>query len=212
MPHARARLVSCLCAATMLLAACSGTGAAFAPSTDGPVTFDADPRTASTAYVHADAGERVVFGATTIRNDGDTAATLTAGSLGGAGTVADGAAVSTVRVVDLSAGPRDLVGAAVWPFEDYRRRSVPLQGFSLQPGTEAELLFVVTVDRTGQWYWPTTSVRYEAGGHVLPGPGRRRVRGLPSRRRHLRASRLTAGVSREQATAGQSSDWIPASS
>jgi hypothetical protein len=115
-----------------------------------------------TAGLHANAGEKVVFGATTIRNHGDVPATLTAGALVEGESATEGASVSTVRVVDTGAGG-DLVGAAQWPFEDYHERSVPLAGYELEPGAEAELLFIVDVARTGQWYWPTTSVQYDSG-------------------------------------------------
>jgi hypothetical protein len=116
-----------------------------------------------TAGVRANARQKVVFGATTVRNDGDQPATLAGGTLDGTNSRTDGARLSTVRVVDVSAGNADLVGAAVWPFEDYRRRSVPLEGYTLEPGAEAELLFVVKVGKTGEWYWPTTTVRYDSG-------------------------------------------------
>ena len=150
----------------LLLAACTdANGDTEAPSarTDGPVQFEGGERFGSTAAVHADAGTAVVFGQTLVRNDGRKPATLTGASLGGEGTVDGGAAVSQARALDLT-GDRDLVGAAVWPFEDYRERSVPLAGYTLGPGGEAELLFVVMVEETGEWYWPRTRVQYDVDG------------------------------------------------
>ena len=133
-----------------------------AASSDGPVTFVGDPGFVQTAGVRAQAGQKVVFGATTVRNHSTEPATLTAGSLDGKPVGDGGARLATVRVVDVTSGG-DLVGAALWPFEDYRERSVPLEGYTLEPGAEAELLFVVRVAKTGEWYWPKTSVRYDSG-------------------------------------------------
>ena len=71
------------------------------------------------------------------------------------------AGVPAVRVRDIS-GVGDLIGGAPWPFDDYARRSVPLDGCSLPPSGEAELLFVIRVDETGEWYWQTTMLRFTA--------------------------------------------------
>jgi hypothetical protein len=143
-------------AVVLLLAGCSW-------SDDGPVEFEGEGPSRSTAGIHADAGDRVVFGATMIRNTGDRTATLTAGDLTGDGSMAGGARIVEVRARDLASGS-DLVGAAYWPFEDYEDRSVALNGFRLEAGAEAELLFVVQVEKTGQWYWPETAVRYDSEG------------------------------------------------
>ncbi len=149
---------------TLGTAACSAT-AAQGPSVDGPVNFTADERFVQTAYVHANGGQRVVFGATSVRNDGDAAATLAAGKLEGNGVVDAGADLVEVRVLDISGGG-DLVGAARWPFEHYQRDSVPLHGFKLPPGGEAELLFVFSVERTGVWHWPQTVLNYKLDGKI----------------------------------------------
>jgi hypothetical protein len=160
------RTAALLVVALPMLAACSGNAPGTEPddrqATGGPVAFVDDPHFVQTANVEAIAGQKVVFGATTVRNHGTKPATLTAGTLDGK-PVGDGRArVSSVRVVDVTSGG-DLVGAAVWPFEDYRERSVPLEGYTLKSGAEAELLFVVDVAKTGQWYWPKTSVHYDSG-------------------------------------------------
>jgi hypothetical protein len=98
-----------------------------------------------------------------VRNSGNTAAELTSGRLVG-NVAADDAELVDVRVIDLQAHPGDLVGAATWPFEDYAARSVDGTGFSLPPGAEAELLFLVRVRAEGSWQWPSTSLRYASEG------------------------------------------------
>jgi hypothetical protein len=130
--------------------------------TAGDVRFLSDEGVVQTAGVHADAGSTVVFGATAVRNYGLDPAILEAGSLLGA-PAKDSAAVVAVRVREISGGG-DLVGGALWPFEDYAERSAPLEGYSLAPSGEAELLLVIRVANTGEWYWPTTMLRYTANG------------------------------------------------
>jgi hypothetical protein len=146
-------------ALTLISTSCTGDDA----SRVGPVAFMADEGFHQTAYVHADGGQTVVFGATSVRNEGDGAATLNAGSLTGDDVTDDGANVAEVRVLDITGGG-DRVGAALWPFEHYARNSVPLQGFELPPGGEVELLFVVKVDQSGLWHWPQTLLEYQSGG------------------------------------------------
>jgi hypothetical protein len=173
---------------TTLLVACTSSEGApersgGAVDDDGPVTFVGDSQAISTAGIHADAGQRVVFGATVVQNDADTEATLLDASL----VDASGRAVSTphrtpadsartreraptgvrlvqTRVKDLGTAPGETVGAAIWPFEDYGVQSTALPGFRMKPGTDAELLFVMKVDETGTWHWPTTRLRYEVDG------------------------------------------------
>ncbi len=111
------------------------------------------------AGVLAEAGQKVVFGATVVENAGSSAATLTEGRLVGA-VASDEAEVVEVRARLLRADDGELVGAALWPFEDYALKSVPLAGFELAPGAEAELLYVVEVRQTGVWNWPAASVTY----------------------------------------------------
>ena len=155
-------ILGAIVALTMLLGCSASSDAPQAVGTDGPVGFTVDPRFVQSAGVHADAGESVVFGATTVHNTGTAAATLTDGSLTGRADH-DGASVAEVRVLDSTSPSTDLVGAATWPFEDYKSRSRPLRGYRLAPGREVELLFVVNVDQTGAWYWPQTTLRYQNG-------------------------------------------------
>jgi hypothetical protein len=116
------------------------------------------------AGVYADAGATVVFGASSIRNNGDVGATLESAALVGAVPTED-AAVVEVRVRDVSRGG-DMVGAGTWPFENLSRRSLPLKDYVVQPGEETELLFIVRVHTTGQWDWPRTQLRYSANGET----------------------------------------------
>lgn len=158
--------VASLATLVLLLAGCSGVGAApgnQALPDDGPIRFGGEGPTVATAGIHADAGDQVVFGATTIRNTGDDPTTLVAGDLTGEGSVVGGADILEVRAREI-APASELVGAAYWPYEDYKDDSVALDGFRLEPGSEAELLFVVDVQKTGQWYWPQTYVRYDSAG------------------------------------------------
>jgi hypothetical protein len=159
------RTAALLVAFLPLLAACTGSDPGLQPGDEpesgGPVAFTADHRVVQNAGMRAHAGQTVVFGAATVRNHGTKPATLTAASLEGTPTGDGAARLATVRVVDVTDGG-DLVGAAVWPFEDYGKRSVPLEGYTLKPGDEAELLFIVDVQRTGVRYWPRTSVRYDS--------------------------------------------------
>ena len=124
----------------------------------GPVDFVGDERIEQAAGVYAKPGQTVVFGATVVKNAGESAVELTEGTLDG--DVPAGARLLEVRVIDLASGPGDLVGAAVWPFEDYAERSVPLDGFSLAGGAEAELLYIVQVLDRGAWRWSGAGVRY----------------------------------------------------
>lgn len=158
------RRVALLLACAVVLAGCTSENkvadvpAVQGSRTDGPVAFLGDPGLRQTAGMRAGGGEKVVFGATEVRNDGSDPVTLEAGEL--VGDVGENrAAVTAVRVIDTTQSS-DLVGAGPWPFESYGRRSVPLAGYTLQPGTQVELLFIVSVEETGLWYWPQTMVRY----------------------------------------------------
>lgn len=115
----------------------------------------------------ADKGQRVVFGALAVTNDGDHPATLDSAQLTGPSSevVDDGATVSEVRVLDVTGG-KDLVGAGPWPYEDYERDSVPLDGYEVAPNSQAELLFVVDVEESGNWSWPQTQLTYQSEGET----------------------------------------------
>lgn len=158
-----------LTSAVLVLGGCSDTSRAQpdpggpSPATNGPVTFGDNANTLESSFgILADAGEQVVFGGTSVRNDGADDAVLT-----GAGIYADssatyGARVSQVRVLDLTTYPNaTFIGAGRWPIKKYLERSEPLAGFTLAPGAAAELLLVITVEETGTWDWPTTVVEYD---------------------------------------------------
>ena len=66
--------------------------------------------------------------------------------------------------MDPRASDNELVGAARWPYENFRALSRPLRGYVLEPGTEAAVLFIVRPDMPGEWQWRTAQVRYAAGG------------------------------------------------
>lgn len=119
-----------------------------------------------TAGFLADAGQSVVFGATYVKNTGTSAATLQSAALLG-DVPSEAAEVAEVRAVDPADHDGELVGAGPWPFEDYAKSSEPLEGYSLVPGAEAELLFIVEVHETGSWHWPRTQLIYETEGDVF---------------------------------------------
>lgn len=166
----KARVVAAaiLVAAVSALGACRDADSESTPlggsstATDGPVRFEASDRYRQSAQITAGPGDRVVFGATLVHNTGTGAATLTSADLTDPATDSS-AELRSVRVLDLSHGG-DLVGAAQWPFEDYARRSEPLEGFTLPAGGEAELLFIVAVTDTGTTEWTRTALHYDAGG------------------------------------------------
>ena len=149
----------------MLLAAASGCARVPWSNGPGPVAFLSGEGLTQLAGVHADAGTTVVFGAASIQNNGDVGATLESASLVGAVPTED-ADVVEVRVRDVSGVGGLAVGAATWPFENLSRRSSPLINYVVQPGEEAELLFIVRVHTTGQWDWPATQLTYSANGET----------------------------------------------
>lgn len=130
--------------------------------TDGTVVFSEDPLIVQTAGIKADAGQRVVFGATAVKNTGPWVAVLEGASLEGDVLEAQSSVVE-VRVLDPEDNENELVGAAQWPFEDYEELSESLPGYRLESGGEAELLFVVRVERSGDWHWPVTTLSYSIG-------------------------------------------------
>lgn len=131
--------------------------------TDGPIQFEGADLD-QMAYVLADEGDDVVFGALVIHNDGDKPASLVGARLTGPDEKVfdDGATISELKVRDVSDG-RDLVGAAQWPYEDYADDAADLKGYKLQPDATAELLFIVKVDEGGHWFWPKTELTYSIG-------------------------------------------------
>ncbi len=162
-----ARSVVLLTGIAMSLAACSSESDASPTSREGPVSFVADDEFTQAASMLADEGQRVVFGALAVTNEGDHPATLHSAELTGPGSEVrdDGAKVSEVRVLDVTGG-KDLVGAGPWPYEYYERDSVPLDGYEIAPDARAELLFVVDVEETGNWAWPQTELTYQARGET----------------------------------------------
>ncbi|WGX95445.1 hypothetical protein [Nocardioides sp. L-11A] len=149
------------------LAACSSEKNALPTSREGPVSFLADDDFTQAATMLADKGQRVVFGALSVINEGDHSATLDRAMLTGPRSeVSDeGAKVSEVRVLDVTGG-QDLVGAGPWPYEYYERDSVPLSGYAIAPDAQAELLFVVDVEESGNWSWPQTQLTYRSQGET----------------------------------------------
>jgi hypothetical protein len=158
-------------AASILVAAVSALGACQdaesetpggSVATDGPVRFEGAEGYTQFASFAAQPGDRVVFGASLVKNSGTAAATFTSADLTDLAGDA-GAELRSVRVVDLSDGG-DMVGAAPWPFEDYAGRSKPLKGFALRAGGEAELLFIVDVAGAGKTEWKVSELHYDVGG------------------------------------------------
>jgi hypothetical protein len=166
--HLRAALaVVLLASAATSLAACSPDKDESPTSRKGPVSFETNDQFSQAAGMLADRGQTVVFGLLAVNNDGDRPAILDSAKLTGPSSkvVDDGAKVSEVRVLDLTAG-RDIVGAGPWPYEYYERDSVPLDGYKIAPDGRAELLFVVNVEETGKWVWPQTQLTYQSEGET----------------------------------------------
>lgn len=156
----RAVAVVALCLLALLGACSDGAGTAA-----GPVRFDAPDGVDQWAFMRAGAGHQVVFGMLGLTNHGDHPATLAGADLTGPSdqVVADGARVAEVLVRDVSADD-DFVAAGPWPYEHYGDDAVPLKGYELAPDATVEVLFVLTVDDVGHWYWPRAEVRYTVDG------------------------------------------------
>lgn len=157
----RSRLGSSVGAALLLLPVLSGCSGSL--PTDGPVQFDG-AGFEQWAFSRADKGDQVVFGALTVTNEGDEPASFKEARLTGPddAVIDDGATINEVRVREVGDG-KDLVGAGDWPYEDFANDSVDLAGFKLQPDETAELLFIVTVEKVGHWFWPNTELTYSIG-------------------------------------------------
>ena len=156
-----AALVALLVAAT---AACTLSPHRESPTAGGPVRFEgADSGYVSMSGMTAVAHDQVVFGATKIANSGTTPATLTSAELAD-GHATSGARLADVRVVDLSVGHHETIGAGPWPWADLAASSHELEGFSLPAGHRAELLLILDVRRAGHWRWDTTRLQYRSGG------------------------------------------------
>jgi hypothetical protein len=129
----------------------------------GPVQFIAGETEVQAASVTATVDQLVVFGANVVRNRSDQPVVLDEAEL--TGEVGElGAHVVAVRVMDPADNGNDLVGAARWPFENYRALSEPIDGYELGPRQLAAVLFIVKVERPGDWQWRTTQVEYTADG------------------------------------------------
>lgn len=113
-------------------------------------------------------GQQVVFGAATIVNPSNSSATIKAARLVG-DVVPATADVTAIRVVDLGKAPGtgDLLGASRWPargWSQWWEKAAPVEGAELAAGNAAELIFVVDVNKTGDWLWPQTAIDYEVNG------------------------------------------------
>ncbi len=116
----------------------------------------------STVGVIAHAGQSVAFGARIV-NEGDTSATLESATFRGEESGGESARVVDVRVAEITP-TTDLIAAAPWPFEDLAEKSVPVEGYVLEPGEDAQVIYVVEVDRTGAWRRSRAQVNYRANG------------------------------------------------
>lgn len=151
-----------------LVGACSGSGGETTDpvATDGPVQFagaDVEQR----ASMRTGDGQQAVFGATTVENNGTSTVTFSGADLVG-DVDSTAATVVEVRVVQLGRAPGtgDLLGAGAWPDPEWATwwdRADALEGAHLAPGAAAEVVFIVSVDRPGDWVWPQTSVDYVVG-------------------------------------------------
>lgn len=157
--RSRLRLIGML-AATTLAAAC---GDASPPA--GQVSFlGSDDASTTTGYLAA-SGDTVFFGGAVVENTGDDSATLTDASLLGDVSSSD-AQVTTARVVDPAVRDGSLIGVGRWPHRPLLRASVPIDGYTLLPGAQAEVLVIVKVHRAGNWYWPRTALDYRVAGQL----------------------------------------------
>lgn len=148
-------------AASVLMVAATACRSDGSPSTrlDGPVQFEGGDYDQYSGIL-AKAGDTVVFGLAVVENQGVEPVRLTSASLHGE--VPESAVdISEVRLIDMERFPGDLVAAAMWPYEDFEKRSQELTGFKLAPDAEAELLIVMTIQDTGKWVWPQTYLDYQ---------------------------------------------------
>jgi hypothetical protein len=135
--------------------------------TNGPVQFPGAD-IIQRAGMHSAKGEQVLFGATTVVNKGDSTAILSAAEL--VGEISPSAAeVIEIRVIGLGEAPGtgDLLGASSWPARGYRewwQDAAHVDGAQIKAGEAAELVFVVKVNETGDWYWPKTALDYSVDG------------------------------------------------
>ena len=145
----------------------SGTDPVASAPTNGPVIFQG-AKIVQRAGMETDAGRQVLFGALVVENQGDEPATLQSAQLVGE-VDSSAASVEEVRVRDLGEAPGggDIVGATKWPnpeYEELWRTSVPIDDAELEPGHAAALMFIIEVNKTGDWYWPKSSLDYDVAG------------------------------------------------
>jgi len=130
---------------------------------NGGVIFDGDPRITQMSGIHADAGQRVAFGATLVTNTTADVATLKNATLSG-DVSTDDAEIVNMFVHDPQDGQGGQLGAAPWPYQDFPTIVEPLAGHTLEKGEKLAVLFVIDVKKTGAWTWPITRVVYEQDG------------------------------------------------
>lgn len=152
----------CALAMALALAGCSA-GPLAGHDTAGPVEFEGGTEVRAAASILAEGGDVVVFGLANIRNTGDDPARLEGASLIGP-VPASAAAPIEFRVLDRTEHQRAGVGAAHWPFGRLPELSVPLHDYELPGGKEVDLIIVVKVNQTGDWYWSGASLSYSVNG------------------------------------------------
>jgi hypothetical protein len=111
-----------------------------------------------------DAPAKVVFGQTLVHNRSSTPIRLVSATL--AEPRRDGAALVETRALDLRAHPGDIIGADRWPSAVVQGRTSPVSEDVVQPGADAELLFIVRVERTGNYAWIHPQVSYLYNGRL----------------------------------------------
>jgi hypothetical protein len=131
---------------------------------DGPLAID-DGRGAVVGF-QAREGQRVAYGFTVVTNQGDGRITNIAISLVPTGDASSpGVSFEPAQVVDLGAHDEVSLAAGPWPYEKWGQVAIPLERYVLPAKSgRVELLIVMTVRATGQWFWPRTRVEYDFEG------------------------------------------------
>lgn len=133
----------------LLVAGCAGPGVEFS---------GADEESTSVSGMRLRVGQEAAFGASVLVNRGDETVTLVSARAEGAEIPPSAAEVTRTLVYDYLKYENGMLGAGLWPEEEYGSLAVPLEGYELAPGEEVSIMLVVKLNRRGRWTWPTTTV------------------------------------------------------
>jgi|SRR5690606_30350704 len=142
-------------ASLTLLAGCSD-----APDNGGPLEFHGDATAKSSLTMQVEDGEQIVSGFNVVTNTGDDPVTLTDAYLEG-DVPAEAAEKVEARALNPELTNFDILAGERWPYKNYAKLSEPINGFTVEPGAEVNIMIVVDVHKAGEHTWPATVVTYE---------------------------------------------------